>query len=78
MPRSIAEAEREILIVDGDHDEAIKREHSETIAAAIPHAGLLILPNASHFAPSAGPENNFKVAAFSEATRRAAEGYPSF
>ena len=39
-----------ILVVDGDHDEAIKRDHTEAIAAAIPHAGLLILPNVSHFA----------------------------
>ncbi|MBK5438067.1 alpha/beta hydrolase [Pseudomonas sp. TH32] len=39
-----------ILIVDGDHDEAIKREHTEYIASTIPGAGLLILPNTSHFA----------------------------
>ena len=38
------------LVVDGDHDEAIKRPHTEYIAATIPHAGLMILPNASHFA----------------------------
>ena len=37
-------------MVDGDHDEAIKREHTEYIAATIPGAGLLILPNTSHFA----------------------------
>ncbi len=39
-----------VLVVDGDHDEAIKREHTEYMAATIPHAGLLILPNVSHFA----------------------------
>src|ERR1700761_546101 len=39
-----------VLVVDGDHDEAIKREHTEYIATTIPHAGLLILPNTSHFA----------------------------
>ena len=39
-----------VLVADGDHDEAIKREHTEYIAATIPGAGLLILPNASHFA----------------------------
>ncbi|HEY3719765.1 MAG TPA: alpha/beta hydrolase, partial [Roseiarcus sp.] len=39
-----------IIVVDGDHDEAIKRAHTEYIAATIPHAGLLILPNVSHFA----------------------------
>jgi len=39
-----------VLVADGDHDEAIKRDHTEYIAATIPGAGLLILPNASHFA----------------------------
>jgi pimeloyl-ACP methyl ester carboxylesterase len=39
-----------VWVVDGDHDEAIKRAHSEYIAATIPAAGLLILPNVSHFA----------------------------
>jgi pimeloyl-ACP methyl ester carboxylesterase len=39
-----------VLVADGNHDEAIKREHTEYIAATIPGAGLLILPNASHFA----------------------------
>lgn len=39
-----------ILIADGDHDEAIKREHTEYMATTIPGAGLLILPNTSHFA----------------------------
>jgi pimeloyl-ACP methyl ester carboxylesterase len=38
-----------VLVADGDH-EAIKREHTEYIAAMIPGAGLLILPNTSHFA----------------------------
>jgi pimeloyl-ACP methyl ester carboxylesterase len=38
-----------VLVADGDHDEAIKRPHTERIAAAIPRAGLLILPNTSHF-----------------------------
>jgi pimeloyl-ACP methyl ester carboxylesterase len=39
-----------VQVVDGDHDEAIKLEHTEYIAATIPGAGLLILPNTSHFA----------------------------
>ncbi len=39
-----------VLVMDGDHDEAIKRAHTEYIAATIPHAGLMILPNTSHFA----------------------------
>jgi pimeloyl-ACP methyl ester carboxylesterase len=39
-----------VWVVDGDHDEAIRRAHTEYIAATIPGAGLLILPNTSHFA----------------------------
>ena len=38
-----------VVVADGDHDEAIKRPHTEQIAARIPGAGLLILPNTSHF-----------------------------
>jgi len=39
-----------VWIVDGDHDEGIRRDHTEYMASVIPHAGLLILPNVSHFA----------------------------
>jgi pimeloyl-ACP methyl ester carboxylesterase len=39
-----------VAIVDGDHDEAIKREHTEYLATSIPGARLVILPGASHFA----------------------------
>jgi pimeloyl-ACP methyl ester carboxylesterase len=46
----LAKIQTPVLIVDGDHDEAIKREHTEYMAQAIPGAGLLILPNVSHFA----------------------------
>jgi len=54
-----------VLVVDGDHDEAIKREHTEYIAATVPHAGLLILPNASHFAFLQDPELfNFAILHF--------------
>lgn len=38
------------VIADGDHDEAIKRSHLEYMARTIPGAGLLIIPNTSHFA----------------------------
>ena len=37
-------------IVDADHDEAIKRENTEFMAASIPGSGLLLLPEVSHFA----------------------------
>ena len=45
-----------VQVVDGDHDEAIKLEHTEYIAATIPGAGLLILPNTSHFAFMQDPD----------------------
>ena len=39
-----------IWIVGGEHDEGIKREHTEKIAATISNSRLVILPNVSHFA----------------------------
>jgi pimeloyl-ACP methyl ester carboxylesterase len=36
-------------IVDADHDEAIKRDNTEFMAASIPGAGLLLQPAVSHF-----------------------------
>ena len=54
-----------VLVVDGDHDEAIKRAHTEYIAATIPHASLLILPNVSHFAFLQDPDQfNFAILHF--------------
>jgi pimeloyl-ACP methyl ester carboxylesterase len=43
-------------IVDGDHDEAIKRVDTDHIASLIPGAGELILPRVSHFAFVQDPE----------------------
>lgn len=43
-------------IVDGDHDEMIHLPHIQHIAQVIPQAGLLILPNTSHFAFLQNPE----------------------
>jgi len=43
-------------IVDGDRDEGIKREDTDHMAALIPGAGELILPNVSHFALLQDPE----------------------
>ena len=43
-------------IVDGDHDEAIKRENTEFMAANIPGAGLSIQPEVSHFSFLQDPE----------------------
>ena len=49
-------------IVAGDHDEAIKREHTEYMAASIPGAKLIILPNASHFAMLQAPDEYSQAA----------------
>jgi len=43
-------------IVAGDHDEAIKRQHTEYMASVIPGAKLILLPNASHFAMLQAPD----------------------
>jgi pimeloyl-ACP methyl ester carboxylesterase len=43
-------------IVDADHDEAIKRENTEFMAANIPGAGLLLQPAVSHFSFLQDPE----------------------
>jgi len=43
-------------IVIGDHDEAITREHTEYLAATIPNARLLVLPDVGHSAPVEDPD----------------------
>ena len=43
-------------IVDADHDEAIKRENTEFMAANIPGAGFLLQPEVSHFSFIQDPE----------------------
>jgi len=48
-------------IVAGDHDEAIKRAHTEYMASVIPGAKLIILPNASHFAMLQDPDGYSKA-----------------
>ena len=49
-------------IVAGDHDEAIKRQHTEYMASVIPGAKLIILPNASHFAMLQAPDEYSQAA----------------
>jgi pimeloyl-ACP methyl ester carboxylesterase len=46
----LARIDTPLAIVDGDHDEAIKREHTEYLARTIPGARLIILRDVSHFA----------------------------
>jgi pimeloyl-ACP methyl ester carboxylesterase len=45
-----------VWIVDADHDEAIKRENIEFMAANVPNAGLLLQPEVSHFSFIQDPE----------------------
>ena len=45
-----------IAIVDGDHEEVIKPEHTTYLAKSIPGAKLIILKEVSHFAPLQKPD----------------------
>ena len=66
--RDLARIHTPVAIVDGDHDEAIKRGHTDYLARAIPGAKLVILPNASHFAMLQRPgEFNAAMLAFLDA-----------
>ena len=59
-----------VWIVDADHDEAIKRENTEFMAAHIPGAGLLLQPEVSHFSFIQDPQQfNADVLHFLERVR---------
>jgi pimeloyl-ACP methyl ester carboxylesterase len=45
-----------VAIVTGDHDEAIKRDHTDTMASVIPGAKLVILKDVGHFAMLQDPD----------------------
>jgi pimeloyl-ACP methyl ester carboxylesterase len=45
-----------VAIVQGEHDEFIKRSHAEYLARSIPDASLIILDDVSHFAPLQRPK----------------------
>lgn len=47
--QQLAQISVRTAIADGAHDEAIKREHTEYLARAIPRARLVILDDCSHF-----------------------------
>jgi pimeloyl-ACP methyl ester carboxylesterase len=58
-----------VAIVQGEHEEFIKRDHAEYLAGSIPNAELLILSGVSHFAPLQRPEQfNTAISAFLEKT----------
>jgi len=48
-PADLAKIRTPSVIVDGQYDEYIKREHTEEIAHEIPGARLLIMPGMSHW-----------------------------
>jgi pimeloyl-ACP methyl ester carboxylesterase len=45
-----------VTVVLGDHDEAIRRDHTEEMVKAIPGANLVILKDVSHFAMLQDPD----------------------
>jgi pimeloyl-ACP methyl ester carboxylesterase len=45
-----------VTVVQSEHDEFIRPEHAEYLAATIPGAQLVLLPGVSHFAPLQRPE----------------------
>jgi len=55
-------------IVDADHDEAIKRENTEFMAANISGAGLLLQPGVSHFSFIQDPEQSIVTCCTSSST----------
>jgi pimeloyl-ACP methyl ester carboxylesterase len=58
-----------VAIVQGEHEEFIKRDHAEYLAGSIPNAELLVLSGVSHFAPLQRPEQfNTAISAFLEKT----------
>jgi pimeloyl-ACP methyl ester carboxylesterase len=59
--RDLAEIRVPVAIVQGEHDEFIKREHAEYLARNIPGAKLILLPGVSHFAPLQRPEQFNRV-----------------
>jgi pimeloyl-ACP methyl ester carboxylesterase len=52
----LAEITVPVVVVQGEHDEFIWREHAEYLARNIPRAELIILEAVSHFAPLQRPD----------------------
>jgi pimeloyl-ACP methyl ester carboxylesterase len=55
-PRDLGNIRVPVAIVQGEHEEFIKREHAEYLAQAIPGAELIILNGVGHFAPLQRPD----------------------
>lgn len=52
----LAEIRVPVVIVQGENEEFIRREHAEYLARSIAGAELLVLPEVSHFAPLQRPD----------------------
>ncbi len=60
-----------VTVVHSEHDEFIKREHAEYLAATIPNAAFVYLPEVSHFAPLQRPDQfNQAILAFLGSLRK--------
>jgi pimeloyl-ACP methyl ester carboxylesterase len=62
-------------IADGDHEQFISRTHTERLAALIPDARLVIMPNVSHGGPLQDPDAFHRVVEHLLAAARSAEGH---
>jgi pimeloyl-ACP methyl ester carboxylesterase len=49
-PAALAKVKCPVWIVDGDHDTSVERNQADAMAAWIPFAGQLILPDVGHAA----------------------------
>ena len=45
------------MVADGEHEQFIRRDHTEMLARLVPGAKLLILPNVAH----GGPQQDLKA-----------------
>lgn len=55
-PQQIGKIMTPTMIVDGEYDEAIKREHTQELARLVPNARFLIMPGVSHFGHMQNPQ----------------------
>jgi len=55
-PEQLGRITTPTMIVDGEHDEAIKRAHTEELSLLVPNARLLIMPGVSHFGHLQDPQ----------------------
>jgi pimeloyl-ACP methyl ester carboxylesterase len=53
--RELADVHVPVLVVQGEHDEFITRQHAEHLARSVRGAELIVLPDVSHFAPLQRP-----------------------